>query len=148
MQRSFSHEFCFASPPDEVFRLFDPQNEGEWASGWRIEPLAPQPFTTEPNAIFAVPHGDAVRELWTVLDFDPQALHAEYLAWWDTHLMRRIEVRAEPTEGGTRVRVSYLLTSLSRHGRQRLERYDEAFLAAWQGPIEDALARRRSARAS
>jgi hypothetical protein len=139
--RTVAHEFAVEAPVEHVFPLFDAQHEAEWVEGWRFQPLAPTPYRTQPNAVFEVPHGDGT-EFWVVLEFDPAAHRAEYLALRGRDLVRRVRVRCSPEGPLTRVAVSYTLTPLTPTGASGMARYDESFLRGWEEPVRKAAARR------
>jgi hypothetical protein len=141
LARTVGHRFTVAASVVDVFPLFDPRHEAEWAPTWRYEPLVPRPFRTEANAVFAVPH-DGTAELWTVIDFDPARHHAEYLAVWERHLLRRVSITCTPDGAVTRVEVTYTLTALTDEGMARSEAFGPAFLQGWEAPVRAAAGRR------
>lgn len=133
--------FLLPVAPAVAFPMFDPQREAEWAEGWSISPVHPSPFRFEPNAVFEVPGPNGVTEVWTIVAIDAAACRVEYLAVAGNDLVRRVTVRCDAIEGGTRVSVHYLVTAWTPAGTARAAGYDDVFIAAWRQPVLDALVR-------
>ncbi len=121
--------------------MFDPVREAEWAEGWSISPVHPNPFRFEPNAVFEVPGPDGVTEVWTIIAIDDGDCRVEYLAVAGNDLVRRVTVRCEAEGAGTRVNVHYRVTAWTPAGIARAAGYDDAFIGAWRQPVLDAMIR-------
>jgi hypothetical protein len=136
-----SGSFTLPVAPADAFPMFDPVREAEWAEGWSIAPVYPNPFRLEPNAVFEVPGPNGVKEVWTVIACDAADCRVEYLAVAGNDLVRRVTVRCTGEGRGTRVSVHYCVTAWTPDGIARAAGYDDAFIDAWRQPVLDALIR-------
>ena len=136
-----SGSFTLPVSPADAFPMFDPVREAEWAEGWSIAPVHPNPFRLEPSAVFEVPGPNGITEVWTVIDRDFAACRVEYLAVAGNDLVRRVTVRCSPDVAGTRVSVHYTVTAWTPEGVARAAGYDDTFISAWRQPVLDALIR-------
>lgn len=132
------HQFVVPKPVDQVFGLFDPIAEKEWAAGWDPEPVYPAELSLEASSVFLLDRGDD-KEVWTVLRHDPVAHVAEYLATSHNYQQRWITVKCETVAEGTRVDVEYRVTALSAEGVRDLGKYNSDYIKAWEEPVAKAL---------
>ncbi len=133
--------FTLPVAPDVAFPMFDPVREAEWAEGWSISAVHPNPFRLEPDAVFEVPGPNGITEVWTVVSCDFADCRVEYLAVAERDLIRRVTVQCTAEGGATRVTVRYFVTAWSPAGIARAADYNQAFIEAWRGPVLAALIR-------
>jgi len=133
--------FLLPVAPADAFPMFDPVREAEWAEGWSINAVHPNPFRLEPNAVFEVPGPNGVTEVWTIVACDIAACRVEYLAVAGNDLVRCVTVQCDAADAGTRVSVHYLVTAWTTAGAARAAGYDRGFIEAWRQPVLDALIR-------
>lgn len=78
---------------ENVFPLFGPIRESEWAAGWNPEILFSNSDLVEEHMLFRIPshHGDGEPDhIWTVSKYEPEKAFIEYTVfsgeriWWIT----------------------------------------------------------------
>jgi hypothetical protein len=132
------------APIAEVFPLFGPVREAEWAEGWHIEPLyALTPLLEEEGAVFQTrQHGDAIT-VWIILRFDRDRHEVEYARVTPGLHAVTIEIACAPSAGGTEAMVTYTLTGLSEAGNAFIEReFSEEGYPHMLGQWEQAITHR------
>lgn len=140
--RSFarSAQFQVELPIAETRRLFTPEGERRWVSGW--DPSYPVPERKEGvGATFLTSHGDA-QTVWVMTDAEPERVrYARITGGVDAGLVDVYFSEAEP--GRTTVTVSYHLTPLSGEGQAHLDEFAahyEEFIASWARRISRLIA--------
>jgi len=137
-----SAEFVLAAQPDEVFPLFGPDRESDWASDWRPEPVYPHEIRAEEGAVFKTSHsGDAT---WVMSRYDPAHRRVEYTTFRPDDRVGRIVVQVSGRENGSRVEVTYAFTALSEQGKGHNAHFTEEhyreMIAHWKRAINYYLA--------
>ena len=129
--------------PDTALPYFTPEGESRWVPGW--EPVAhhaPGDTLAHAGAVFSTAVGGETT-LWLVLDFDRDRRHARYARITPGSRLGTVDVRCEPDGDGSRVHVTYELTSISTLGESVLEALtDEAYaemLRDWEAKIRAIL---------
>ena len=128
--------------PDQVFPLFGPVREAEWAAGWQIQIChATTPLLEEKGAVFTTrSHGDQ-QTIWVITEFDQQAKRVDYLRITPHLHAAEVSVQCHALEEyRTAAIVVYRLTGLTPEGNAHIEHdYNEAayqkMLAHWQQEI-------------
>ena len=125
-----------ALPPGKAFALFTPSGERGWAQGW--EPEFPSQVTddAEPGTVFQTSHAGRPT-IWTVAGRDP-GTSIQYTSVTPGQRAGLITVECQATPDGTRVTVSYDLTSLVPAANAELRRFADEyprFLAHWEHAI-------------
>jgi hypothetical protein len=118
--------FIVEAPIAEVFPLFDPIGEREWAGdAWAPSNAHGLERPIRAGAVFSTSsHGQAT--WWTISDFDPAQGRVRYTRFRPEHQLGTVEVRCAPLSAGrTQVTVAYELTGLTPEGN----RFVEAFFA-------------------
>jgi hypothetical protein len=138
-----SAEFDLSAPPDEVFPLFGPDRESDWASDWRPEPIYPPEIGAEEGAVFKTSHsGEAI---WVMSRYDPALRKIEYTTFRPGDRVGRIRIEVGGRENASHVRVTYAFTALSEQGKQHISHFTEEhykeMMAHWQRAIEHFLKR-------
>ena len=132
--------FDLAARREDVFPLFGPDREREWAWGWRPEPVDPQQIVAEEGAVFKTSHhGD--RAVWVVSRYDPQAGEVEYVTFRHDDRLGVIFIQVTDAEGGgSHVDVTYSFTALSERGVRHIahftEEYYRTMMDNWQKAID------------
>lgn len=130
---------------NEVFPLFGPDREREWAVGWSPEPVFPGEVTAVAGAVFRTRHGGEA--VWVVNRYDEGARVAEYTNFRNDDRVTRVRVVVEgdPDRAGWSVaRVTYAICALSARGEQFLLHFTEehygGMMDEWEAAINKALA--------
>jgi hypothetical protein len=134
----------FAASPDVVLQAFTPEGERPWVPGWAPEYLHPASGELGAGLTFRTTHGGELT-LWLVSRYEPAAGVIDYIRVTPGSRMGRVIVRLAPEANGTRVAITYSLTSLSADGDQRLRTFAAEFdgmIAGWERTIGTLLARR------
>jgi hypothetical protein len=131
--------FDLVAPKDDVFPLFGPDREREWAWGWRPEPVDPEQITAEEGAVFKTSHGGD-RAVWVVSRYDPGAGEVEYVTFRHDDRLGVISIKVSPTAvGGSHVEVTYSFTALSEKGVRHIAHFTEDYyrrmMDSWQRAI-------------
>jgi hypothetical protein len=136
-----TEEFEVNAPADEVFPLFGPDRESDWASDWRPEPVYPVEVKAVEGAVFRTSHsGEAV---WVVSRFDGAQRRVEYTTFRPDDRVGRIIVSVSEEGEGSRVRVTYAFTALSEQGMRHITHFTEEhyreMIAHWKRAIDGFL---------
>ena len=133
------------APIEEVFPLFGPVREAEWAEGWQIEPLyAATPLLEEAGAVFQTrQHGEAVT-LWIIQRFERETHGISYARVTPGLHLVTIEIDCTSSSRGTDARVTYTLIGLSDEGNRFIEtEFSESgyqhMLGQWEQAINHLL---------
>lgn len=135
------------APPDQVFPLFGPVREAEWAAGWspRIA-YSVSPLADEEGAVFVTSHPGEPDTTWIVVRFDPQECLVEYARVTPGQSAVRVIIRCQPAPGGrTTARVTYQVTTLAGGAYHFAEMHYPEEMAHWETAINHALAAAHSA---
>ncbi len=135
--------------PDEVFPLFGPEREREWAEGWEPEAVYPAVVAAQEGAVFLTRHGgDAV---WVVNRYDESARVVAYTNFRHENRVTRVLVAVEGSrhEGRSSAHVTYAITALSEKGAQYIahltEEHYQSMMVEWETSINDLLSRKSKA---
>ena len=135
------------APLLEVFPLFGPIREKEWAEGWNPRMVTEHSTDVEQHMVFQTEaHADADPQTytWVLSSYDPDNAFIEYTVfagerlWW-------ITIRCDQSEGDKAIRatITYKYVGLSEEGDQRNERALEAMyrheLIDWEVAINHYL---------
>jgi len=135
--------FDLAAPKEDVFPLFGPDREREWASDWRPEPVDPGQIVSEEGAVFKTTHrGD--RAVWVVSRYDPQAGEVEYVTFRHADRLGVISIKVTSGPGdGSHVEVTYAFTALSEKGMRHIAHFTDDYyrnmMDTWQRAISHYL---------
>ncbi len=139
-----SQTIHLSAPPGQVFSLFEPVGEQAWAEGWEPRMLFPADGAAEVGAVFTTGHSPEGESVWTMTAYDPAQLHLAYLHVTPGLHVTCIEIQCEDMrDGTTRATVTYILTSLSAAGNDRLARFSARYqdeMASWERAINFYLA--------
>lgn len=127
-------------PIEDVFPLFGPVREKDWAYGWDPEIIYSKSHRVEEGMIFRTQAHDVADQyyLWTVTKLDP-ASHLIVYTVTASDRIWFISVQCYSTTPGTEVRVSYTYTGLTSEGsarnRDALKRMFAEDLTDWEKAI-------------
>ena len=107
-------------PLAEVFPLFGPVREAEWAAGWSPRFVGGAPAEIGEHLVFVTPaHGPGEPDyVWTLAQYAPERGFIEYSVftpervWWVT-------VRCRAAGQNTTAEITYTYTALTPHGAAR-----------------------------
>jgi Polyketide cyclase / dehydrase and lipid transport len=123
-------------PPEEAFRLFTARGERDWVDGWDPRFPADTPDDTAPGTVFETDvHGE--RTTWVVAERDA-GRRISYARVTPDSRAGTVTVELRPSERGSLVTVTYVLTALSDDARPELESFAAGypeFLRGWQEAI-------------
>ena len=109
-----------AAPPAEVFPLFGPLGEKQWAGRhWSPHFLDPVEPKDVEGCVFTT--GADGETTWVLTAFDSRTLHVAYVEITPRELVTQLDIALAPEgSGGSAARIRYTWTSLSEKGRERL----------------------------
>ena len=129
-------------PLSEVFPLFGPIKESEWAPGWAPRIIYLTGDFIEEHMVFTIAshHGQEPDSTWTVSRYQPENAFVEYTVfaperlWWIT-----IQCRESVQEKHTEAEVTYCYTGLTERGnlinQKALEKMFAHDLKDWEEEI-------------
>jgi len=144
-ERSFTVHLDAA--PGQVFPLFGPIGEREWAPGWDPKMIFPADgFCPEKGSVFTTSDEDG-EEIWVVTGYDAQNGFISYVAVLPGHVVTEIEVRVQKQgENKSIAEVTHRRTALSAAGNHFVSALSEnaaRHAAHWEHAINEALRKRR-----
>ena len=135
-------------PLAEVFPLFGPIREKEWAAGWDPEIIYSSTGLVEEHMVFRTPshHGHHEPDpIWTVSKYQPEGGLIEYMVftterlWWIT-----VECEADLENQATKAEITYTYVGLTELGNMINQRALQVMFANdlqdWQDAINHYLA--------
>jgi hypothetical protein len=131
----------------QVFPLFGPIREMDWAEGWAPKILAGDPDHVAEHMVFQTESGhpeDTNLATWIVSKFHPDHGLIEYTVYTHTRLWWiRIECRAVAGDAATEATIVYTYLGLDeegkRYNREALDRMFRHDLGDWQVAINHYL---------
>jgi hypothetical protein len=129
ISRSYTIEL--AGETKEVFYLFEPLGEKEWAEGWNPQILYPTSGEIQEGTVFVTEGLDKAQTIWTILAYDPQAHSIKYLRLAPTSHLALVEIQCRPYQTKTRATVQYTFTALSESGNAYLDKFTESYYRDW-----------------
>ncbi len=131
----------------EVFPLFGPIRERDWAPGWAPHIVYPPGSLIEEHMIFTTQshHGQGFTSTWAVSKYDPEGAFVEYTVFAPERLWF-IQIRCRETKGGeqTVAEITYTYTGLTESGNHANKKALEAMfkhdLKDWEEQINHYLA--------
>lgn len=136
-----SGRFRVAATPEHAFQLFTAPGERLWAPGW--DPVILSGGDGRPKgSVWITSHGTE-RTIWVVVDYDTDALHAQYARVTPASRAGTVEVFVRPDgSGASEVAVTYALTALTETGNEDLAEFDADYFAhmmvEWERLIREA----------
>jgi hypothetical protein len=131
------------APPEQVFPLFGPVRESEWAEGWSPEIVySGSPLAEEEGAIFLTRH-DGMETTWVVTRYEPDDYRIEYARITPGAAAMRVLVCCEAgEENKTIAHITYEITALGEGSAGVYETHYPEMMAHWEEVINKALAKR------
>ena len=129
---------------EEVFPLFGPVREGEWAHGWTITVLhAETDLVEEKGAVFTTHlHGD-LPTVWVITRYDPDDHRIEYARLTPDSRAAMVKICCEASGDRTHAQVTYEITALHEHGNDYVREFTESayhqMMAHWEQAINHRL---------
>ena len=121
-----THRIALQGDADEVFALFGPVREADWAAGWDPELVSCDPEALEPGCVFRT--RDPVRgtTIWLMSGLDPTRRRVEYVKTTPASDLTQITISvASEGAGKARAEVTYRLTGLSPTGNEYVAGFTE-----------------------
>lgn len=141
-----SGTFDLPCSPADALGYLSAEGERAWVPGWAPVYLHPTTPSNAAGTVFRTRHNDQETH-WLVLEFDPAAGRALYARLTEGSHLGTVRVECSAKGGGTLVRVSYALTSMSAPGNMVLAAMTEqaypAMLTEWRRLILTARDRER-----
>jgi hypothetical protein len=133
--------------PGQVFPLFGPIGEREWAPDWDPKMIFPaEGLSLAKGSVFTTSGADG-EEIWLVTGCDAQNGFISYVAVRPGHVVTEIEVRVQKQgENKSIAEVTHRSTALSAAGNHLVKALPEnaaRHAAHWQHAINEALKKRR-----
>ena len=114
----------------DVFPLFTPIREKEWAAGWDPHPVWPATGEVVEGMVFTVDETPG-RVFWVVTHYDPERHQISYANVLPGQTLNRIEITCRaPGANQTDCTVRYAFVGLSKEGNKFVEMHSEATYAA------------------
>jgi hypothetical protein len=142
MRVTRSASFDLGAPMDDVFPLFGPERERDWAWGWQPEPVDPPQINAEEGAVFKTTHnGDET--VWVISRYDPANGRVEYVTFRHDDRLGQISIQVSAMANGSHVEVTYAFTALSEKGERHIAHFTEDYyrkmIGDWQRAISHFL---------
>jgi len=121
-----THRIALQGDADEVFALFGPVREADWAAGWDPELVSGDPEALEPGGVFRT--RDPVRgtSIWLLSRLDPTRRRVEYVKTTPVSDLTQITITVAPEAASeARAEVTYRLTGLSPAGNEYVAGFTE-----------------------
>ena len=142
-----SSEITLNGKLEQVFPLFGPKKERDWAPGWAPHIIYLKGILIEEHMVFTTQshHGHEPDSTWIVSKFDPEACYVEYTVFAPERLWL-IQIRCRETENGAKTvaKVTYTYTGLTDSGNHKnkiaLETMFKHDLKDWEEQINHFLA--------
>jgi len=130
--------------PDEVYPLFGPIREKEWAPGWDPTIIYPIGAPVEVHMVFTARSHGADESTWTISTYDPDHGFIEYTVFAPGRLWTiTIRCGTGQADGTTRAEITYTYTGVTDEGRRlneaALVRIFHRDLKDWEEQIDRAL---------
>lgn len=126
--------------PDEVFPLFGPGREREWAHDWAPEAIYPSHIAAIPGSVFRTYHGGEA--IWVMNAYDEDARIVSYTNFRTGDRVTQIRVAVEPDplhEARSLAHIRYAIVALSELGTRYIAHFNDAHYAAmmreWENEI-------------
>ena len=144
-ERSFT--IHLDAPPGQVFPLFDPLGEREWAPGWDPKMLFPADGSSPVRgSVFTTSDKDG-EEIWLITGYDARNGFISYVAVLPGQVVTEIEIRVQKQGDNKSVaEVMHRRTALSAAGNHSVRALSEnaaGQAAHWEHAINEALRKRR-----
>jgi hypothetical protein len=144
-ERSFAIHLDAA--PRQVFPLFDPVGEREWALGWDPKMIFPADGSSPAKgSVFTTGDKDG-DEIWVITGYEAQNGFISYLAVLPGQVVTEIEIRVQKQgENKSVAEVTHRRTALSAAGNHFVDALSEnasSHAAHWEHAINEALRKRR-----
>ena len=111
-------ELTINGPVDKVFPLFTPEGETLWIPYWKWSPIYPAGKETVRDMVFRTDEDT----LWTLAVYEPP--RGSVYVHTSPDVLARIEVVCEPIDAKhTHMKITWVLTALTDHGRMILEHH-------------------------
>ena len=133
------------SPPEQVFPLFGPIREAEWAEGWEPKMIySESPLGEETGAVFTTQHPGEPDTIWMITQYDPTNYAIKYARVTPGLRIAQVTIMCErERDGATRAAVTYQFTALSEAGNSFIEGFSEDhyqhMITSWQAAISHTL---------
>jgi len=121
-----------AGDPRDVFPLFGPLRERDWADGWRPEPVGPAPEPMAAGFVFRTADPDRGDAVWVLTDWDEPTGRVRYVMVAPRSHVARISIDVRGLgPGRTTADVRYGLTPLAPGGEAYVAALTERRFATW-----------------
>lgn len=116
------------APADEIFPLFGPVREAEWAMGWAPKFASPNPPAQDPDCAVFTTQGHGGEATWVMTQFDSTSRQVNYVVVRPKVVVVEIHIAVSPAEPGRSLAaVTYRLTALSAAGNEHIREWIEQF---------------------
>jgi hypothetical protein len=146
-REAYTATIMLSALPADVFPLFGPVEEAQWAEGWSPDVLySSRPDAAELNAVFRTHHPGGTEAIWTVVHYDVANHAISYVRVRPDSHVARIDITCLlHGDGQTQATVTYTFTTLGPDGDDFLAHLTrEAFvhheLPSWERAINHYLA--------
>lgn len=135
--------------PEDVFPLFGPVREKEWAEAWQINPIYTETELAEEGFIFTTKGHSGGEVIWVMTQYATSTLDLEYLVISPGLRVVKLHVHCEADSNdpncdcATHAVVTRTMTALSEHGNISVDQFtEESFrddMALWEKAINHYL---------
>ena len=126
-----THAILLDGDPDEVFALFGPVREADWAADWNPEIVAGDGHTPERGCVFRTYHDDRGETIWLLAGLDRDERWIEYVRVTPLSDLAEITIRVDqPEPGRSRAEVTYRIVGLTVDANHYVDGFTEARYAA------------------
>jgi hypothetical protein len=134
--------------PDEIFPLYCPVRELDWAPGWRPDWVISESGVAEQGCVFQTPGDDSHHDesaTWVITRHRPDTHEVEMFKVIPQHTLTKLQISLEPgSNGDTRATVAYEYTAFGPTGQSALDEcsqeWYENLMLHWEKAMNHYLA--------
>ncbi len=126
--------------PDDVFPLFSPVREAEWAEGFSPTILSSGQDPVRAGCVFTTEQPSRGKTIWLLSEYDQEERRVSYVRVTPTSNLAQITILVIPGKDRTSVaQVTYKFTSLSEKGNEYVSKFTEDYYREWIAGWETAI---------
>ncbi len=126
------HAIGLDGEPDDVFPLFGPIREADWAAGWDPEVVAGDALQPELGCVFRTTGAERGETIWLIAELDASKRRIGYVRTTPTSDLTQIVIDVRPdSPGQSQAQITYRVTGLSDAGNRYVEQFTHERYVEW-----------------
>ncbi len=127
-----THQIVLNGEPDEVFPLFGPVREADWAAGWEPEVIAGDAVQPERGCVFRTNDNERGETIWLLAQLDPSKRRIGYVRTTPRSDLAEIIIEVRPdSPGQSQAQITYRVTGLSDKGNRYVAQFTQERYVEW-----------------